>query len=84
MFEAPEPLHYDNKAYIVEPQEPPSPQEQMIVEPEPIHVQYAVVQKRPESFEPLDQEDVVIVSQFRDEPQPQEDEDEFRIVTEPM
>ena len=98
MFQAQEPVHYDNRAYIVEQEGPPPRQEEMVSEPEPIHVQYAVVQKRPIDMEPevvrvptpepVDQEDVIIVSQFRDEPtgdiyQPQAEE-EFRIVTEPM
>lgn len=102
VFQAPEPVQYDNRAYIIEQQGSPAPQEQMVVEPEPVHVQYAVVQKRSEALgmevvrmptpEPVDQEDIIIVSQFRDEPQPvgeavfqpREEEEEFRIVTETM
>ena len=102
VFEAPEPVQYDNRAYVIEQQGPPPPQEQLVVEPDPVHVQYAVVQRKPVELEgevirvptpePVDQEDIIIVSQFRDEPQPvgedvfqpAEEEAEFRIVTEPM
>ena len=94
VFEAqePEPVVYDNRAYVIEQQGPPPVQEQMEVEPEPVHVTYAVVKRRPEDMglevvqapEPVDTEDVVIVSQFRDDPQPQVEEEEYRIVTETM
>ena len=103
VFEAQEPVAYDNRAFVIQAQGPPPVQETMVVEhePEPVHVTYAVVDKtsrnlQPEviqgSPDPVDTEDVIIVSQFRDDPapaqvyqvDPQPQEEEYRIVTETM
>ena len=105
VFEAQEPVAYDNRAFVVQAEGPALVQEQMVVEhePEPVHITYAVVDKSsrhlgPEviqgSPDPVDTEDVIIVSQFRDDPapapvyqvdpQPQVEEEEYRIVTETL
>ena len=44
VFQAQEPVHYDNRTSVVEQEGPPPHQEQMVIELEPGHVQYAVVQ----------------------------------------
>ena len=100
MFQAQEPVQYDNRAYVVEQEAPIIQQEQLVVEPPPVHVEYSVVSKTPAGLvptevrvptpEPVDQEDIIIVSQFRDDVQPSGDvyqpksEGEYTIVTEPM
>ena len=104
MFEAQEPVVYDNRAYVVEAQSPPPAVEPEGVEPEPVHITYAVVDKSSRELgptviqgspDPVDTDDVIIVSQFRDDPapvpvvyqvdtEPKVEEDEYRIVTETM
>ena len=100
VFQAQEPVQYDNRAYVVEQEAPIIQQEQLVVEPPPVHVEYSVVSKTPAGLvptevrvptpEPVDQEDIIIVSQFRDDVQPSGDvyqpksEGEYTIVTEPM
>lgn len=82
-----EPVVYDNRAYVVEEQQPVVEDERVIGH-DPVHVQYAVVQKRselPQAYE--DDQDAIVVELRDDEPQPQvvydtELEPEYRIETE--
>ena len=92
----PVPVVYDNRTFVQEV-EAPDVQDQEVIAPEPIHVQYAVVQKRspspPEETieymvpDPVDDEQVIIVPLDDGEPQQvsvyeTRPDNEYRIETE--
>lgn len=91
-----EPIIYDNRMFVQEEQPPVQVvEEQTIVEHDPVHVQYAVVQKRSPSPQIVEQsvhqyveddQDAIVVELKADEPQPQsvvyEVDPEYRIETE--
>jgi len=82
----PEPIIYDNRAYIQE--EPVHVQQvetRRTVETEPVHVQYAMVQKRPQYITHDDDDMDAIVTEIRDDDRPGEavyEPEEYRIETE--
>ncbi|KAL4240786.1 Protocadherin-16 [Mactra antiquata] len=91
-----EPIIYDNRMFVTEEQPPVQVVEQQeIVEHDPVHVQYAVVQKRSPSPQFIEQsvhqyveddQDAIVVELKDDEPQPRDDvyqpEPEYTIETE--